>query len=297
MVAAVDGRVDSLLVEPVVAVDAGVGGRAGVGQRLKDELVPGRGRIPKRWRGSGAVNRFPMKGQHAPALDDDEQGPRDRAPSLKRWRRNCLANQRPSGRRVCALHLMGQVLHGSEGQPGRQSGVTMVAAVDGRDGSSLAGAVVGVDAGVGVRAIVEQRRKDKLVPGRARLPEGPRGSGVGDRSSMKGQHPSALRPLAANRVPPADSRLSVRPPWGLRPLAALRPFADRATACPAPRDRSGSTPTPPRPAATRRALGRRSRPISSQPRSQFALHNVLNDVEGSTAGACPARFASSARSL
>ena len=80
MVAAVDGRVDSSLVERVVAVDAGVGGRAGVGQRLKDELVPGRGRIPKRWRGSGAVNHFPMKA----ALDDDEQGPRDRAPSPKR---------------------------------------------------------------------------------------------------------------------------------------------------------------------------------------------------------------------
>jgi hypothetical protein len=78
----------------VVGVDAGVGGRAGVGQRLKDELVPGRGhgRIPKRWRRSGAVNRSSMK-----AALDDEQGLRGRAPSPKRWRRNCLANPRPSG--------------------------------------------------------------------------------------------------------------------------------------------------------------------------------------------------------
>ncbi len=175
---------------------------------------------------------------------------------------------------------MGQGLRGSEGRPGRQSGVTMVAVVDARVGSSLAlvEAMAGVDAGVGSRGGVGQRRKDKRIPGQARLPERRRGSGAVNRSPMKGQHPSALGPLAAYRVPPADSPLSVRPPWNLCPLAALRPFADRAMACPAPRGRSGSTPTPRRLAATRRALGRMSRRLSLESPSQFFCHDFLNDV-------------------
>ncbi len=131
--------------ETVAVVDAYMGGRGAVWQRLEDEVeLWVQALRPENQTGSGVATQPPVKLEaRRPSGDEqrleDERGLRGRAPRL--------AKRRRSGRRGWAPCLMGQGLSGQglrglEGQSQRESGVAIesVAAV---------GVGVGGRAGVG----------------------------------------------------------------------------------------------------------------------------------------------------